>query len=143
MTKHDGTTGRPAHLLALPRTWSSHLTPERHDRSPYAQPQPVMRIAVAAATTTVCGYCRHTTPQQQAIAHVTTLATGQPVDPSWRMTLHFHPDRLVAGVPILQLLAHDSGIPVPVRDQDQQREPDRTPRRRPLAVAEPHLRRSL
>jgi hypothetical protein len=46
-------------------------------------------------------------PQERAIAHVTTLATGEPVDPSWRVTLHFHPDRLVAGVPILQLMARD------------------------------------
>ena len=44
---------------------------------------------------------------EQAIAHVTTLATGEPIDPSWRVTLHFHPDRLVAGVPILQLMARD------------------------------------
>src|SRR2546421_12074136 len=42
-----------------------------------------------------------------AIAHVASLATGQPVDPSWRVTLHFHPDRLMAGVPILDLMARD------------------------------------
>jgi hypothetical protein len=29
------------------------------------------------------------------------------VDPSLRVTLHFHPDRLVAGTPILELLARD------------------------------------
>jgi hypothetical protein len=45
--------------------------------------------------------------QGKAIAHVTTLATGQPADPSWRVTLHFHPDRLVAGTPILRLMADD------------------------------------
>jgi hypothetical protein len=44
---------------------------------------------------------------EQAIAHVTTLSAGDPADPSWRVTLHFHPDRLVAGVPILQAMAHD------------------------------------
>jgi hypothetical protein len=44
---------------------------------------------------------------ERAIAHVTTLATGEPVDPSWRVTLHFHPDRLVAGEPILRLMARD------------------------------------
>lgn len=43
----------------------------------------------------------------RAIAHVTTLATGEPVDPSWRVTLHFHPDRLLAGTPILRLMARD------------------------------------
>ena len=46
-------------------------------------------------------------PQQRAIAHVTSLATGEPVDPSLRVTLHFHPDRLVAGAPILELMARD------------------------------------
>jgi Protein of unknown function (DUF3626) len=46
-------------------------------------------------------------PQDTAIAHVTTLASGGPADPSWRLTLHFHPDRLTAGVPVLQLMARD------------------------------------
>jgi len=44
---------------------------------------------------------------KRAVAHVTTLATGEPVDPSWRVTLHFHPDRLLAGEPILRLMARD------------------------------------
>jgi hypothetical protein len=34
-------------------------------------------------------------------------------------------------------------IPVAVRDRHQQRGPDRAPRRRPLALGEPHLRRGL
>jgi hypothetical protein len=46
-------------------------------------------------------------PHERAIAHVTSLATGEPVDPSLRVTVHFHPDRLVAGVPILELMARD------------------------------------
>lgn len=46
-------------------------------------------------------------PHERAIAHVTTLATGEPADPSLRVTLHFHPDRLLAGVPILRLMARD------------------------------------
>jgi uncharacterized protein DUF3626 len=45
--------------------------------------------------------------RQRAIAHVASLASGEPVDPSVRVTLHFHPDRLVAGVPILDLMARD------------------------------------
>jgi len=45
--------------------------------------------------------------QERAIAHVVTLSTGDPVDPSWRVTLHFHPDRLLAGTPILRLMARD------------------------------------
>jgi hypothetical protein len=43
----------------------------------------------------------------RAIAHVTSLATGEPVDPFLRLTLHFHPDRLVAGMSILELMARD------------------------------------
>ncbi|WP_433174548.1 DUF3626 domain-containing protein [Actinoallomurus sp. CA-150999] len=46
-------------------------------------------------------------PGERAIAHVMSLAIGEPVDPSARVTLHFHPDRLVAGTPILDLLARD------------------------------------
>ena len=46
-------------------------------------------------------------PHERAIAHVAALSTGSPVDPSWRVTLHFHPDRLVAGEPILTLMARD------------------------------------
>jgi Protein of unknown function (DUF3626) len=46
-------------------------------------------------------------PHERAIAYVATLATGEPVDPSLRVTLHFHPDRLVAGTPILRLMARD------------------------------------
>jgi hypothetical protein len=34
-----------------------------------------------------------------------SLATDEPVDPAARVTLHFHPDRLVGGVPILELMA--------------------------------------
>jgi len=46
-------------------------------------------------------------PHERAITHVTTPATGEPVDPSWRVTLHFHPDRFLAGEPILRLMARD------------------------------------
>jgi len=46
-------------------------------------------------------------PRDRAIAHVATLATGGPADPSWRVTLHLHPDRLARGVPILRQLARD------------------------------------
>ena len=46
-------------------------------------------------------------PQERAIAHVAARATGEALDPSWRVTLHFHPDRLVAGLPILAAMARD------------------------------------
>ncbi|GAA1031156.1 MULTISPECIES: DUF3626 domain-containing protein [Amycolatopsis] len=46
-------------------------------------------------------------PWERAVAHVAALAAGGPADPSWRVTLHFHPDRLVNGVPILESMARD------------------------------------
>ncbi|MFD2469172.1 DUF3626 domain-containing protein [Amycolatopsis silviterrae] len=48
-----------------------------------------------------------TEPWERAVAHIAALATGGPADPSWRVTLHFHPDRLVDGVPILEKMARD------------------------------------
>jgi hypothetical protein len=46
-------------------------------------------------------------PDKRAIAHVAVLADGGPADPAWRVTLHFHPDRLAGGVPILRRMAAD------------------------------------
>jgi hypothetical protein len=43
----------------------------------------------------------------RALDHVAAMATGGPVDPALRVTLHFHPDRLVGGVPILDAMARD------------------------------------
>jgi len=40
-----------------------------------------------------------------AVAHVQRAARGSAVEPSLRVTLNFHPDRLHRGVPILQALA--------------------------------------
>jgi len=48
-----------------------------------------------------------TQPHERAIAHVAVLADGGPADPAWRVTLHFHPDRLAGGVPILRRMAGD------------------------------------
>ncbi|MET7536430.1 DUF3626 domain-containing protein [Streptomyces sp. NPDC005507] len=47
------------------------------------------------------------TPQERALRHVASVATGPPVDPSLRVTLNFHPDRLLRGRPILDALADD------------------------------------
>ncbi len=46
-------------------------------------------------------------PQERALAHLRTLAHGDPIDPALRVTLHFHPDRLVSGMPILAAMARD------------------------------------
>lgn len=46
-------------------------------------------------------------PHERALTYVASLATGGPVDATLRITLHFHPDRLVGGVPILELMARD------------------------------------
>jgi hypothetical protein len=48
-----------------------------------------------------------TQPDERAIAHVARLADGRPANPDWRVTLHFHPDRLAGGVPILRRMAAD------------------------------------
>jgi hypothetical protein len=44
---------------------------------------------------------------EQALEHVAGAANGDPADPSWRVTLHFHPDRVVDGVPVLERMARD------------------------------------
>ncbi len=46
-------------------------------------------------------------PYDQALGHVAAAAGGGPADPSWRVTLHFHPDRLVGGAPILSRMLQD------------------------------------
>jgi hypothetical protein len=46
-------------------------------------------------------------PQEQAIRHVASLSSGTPVDPTLRVTLSFHPDRVVHDRPILLALAED------------------------------------
>lgn len=47
------------------------------------------------------------TAQERALRHVAELASGPPVDPTLRVTLNFHPDRLLRGRPILDALAED------------------------------------
>ncbi|GAA2741222.1 DUF3626 domain-containing protein [Terrabacter aerolatus] len=44
---------------------------------------------------------------RRALAHVRALSSGPPLDPSLRVTLNFHPDRLVRGEPILAAMARD------------------------------------
>ncbi|MCX4851470.1 DUF3626 domain-containing protein [Streptomyces sp. NBC_00893] len=47
------------------------------------------------------------TPQAMALHHVAELASGPALDPALRVTLNFHPDRLLHGRPILDALAED------------------------------------
>ncbi|MER7841364.1 DUF3626 domain-containing protein [Streptomyces sp. NPDC096040] len=42
-----------------------------------------------------------------ALRHVAGLSSGPALDPGLRITLNFHPDRLSAGLPILEALARD------------------------------------
>jgi Protein of unknown function (DUF3626) len=70
------------------------------------RPRRAVRCAVAVGPSIVDTAAMKRS-QEQAIAHVTALATGEALDPSWRVTLHFHPDRLVAGLPILEVMARD------------------------------------
>ncbi|MBP2050193.1 hypothetical protein J2Z21_003129 [Streptomyces griseochromogenes] len=44
---------------------------------------------------------------RRAVNHVAAGASGPPLDPDARITLNFHPDRLSAGVPILDAPARD------------------------------------
>ncbi|MFC9132034.1 DUF3626 domain-containing protein [Streptomyces sp. NPDC057099] len=45
------------------------------------------------------------TAQERALGHMAGLSSGAPVDPTLRVTLNFHPDRLAYGKPILEALA--------------------------------------
>lgn len=45
--------------------------------------------------------------QRAAIAFVEGNARGGPIDPAWRVTVHFHPDRDHLGTPILDAIARD------------------------------------
>ncbi|MEU1200598.1 DUF3626 domain-containing protein [Streptomyces sp. NPDC005813] len=46
-------------------------------------------------------------PQERALRHVAARSSGPAVDPALRVTLNFHPDRLVGGVPVLAAMARD------------------------------------
>jgi hypothetical protein len=48
----------------------------------------------------------NTEPWQRALAHVAALSQGPPLG-EFDLTVHFHPDRLVGGVPLLRHLADD------------------------------------
>lgn len=66
----------------------------------------------------------------RAVAHVAERSVGDPVEPTLRVTLNFHPDRLAAnGDPVIEAMARNRGPPVSVRDRNQQRGADRPPRR--------------
>ena len=43
----------------------------------------------------------------RALAHIAARSTGQPVDPGWRVTLNFHPDRMFRGRPLLAVMVED------------------------------------
>ncbi|WP_029051461.1 DUF3626 domain-containing protein [Ralstonia sp. 25mfcol4.1] len=47
------------------------------------------------------------TPAARAWAYVAARSAGQPVDPGWRVTLNFHPDRMFRGRPLLAVMADD------------------------------------
>jgi hypothetical protein len=49
-----------------------------------------------------------TTAARRAIAHVRSLSVGQPLEPTLRVTLNFHPDREIDGTSMLEQVA-DSG----------------------------------
>ncbi|MFJ7206554.1 DUF3626 domain-containing protein [Streptomyces sp. NPDC098789] len=49
------------------------------------------------------------TARERALRHVSDLASGPATDPTLRVTLNFHPDRLLRGEPILDAMAEDGG----------------------------------
>lgn len=49
------------------------------------------------------------TSQQRALAHVAALASGPAADPDLRVTLNFHPDRLLDDTPLLETMA-ETGV---------------------------------
>ncbi|MGW6286747.1 hypothetical protein [Streptomyces sp. NPDC055107] len=53
-----------------------------------------------------------TSSRTRALEHVTSLSFGAPLDAGACVTLNFHPDRAVAGRPILERLRED-GLYVP------------------------------
>lgn len=50
---------------------------------------------------------RRTDRVSRALSHVATRSTGPPMDRTLPVTVNFHPDRLVGGVPLLRRLADD------------------------------------
>jgi hypothetical protein len=46
-------------------------------------------------------------PQARALAYVAERSAGDPIDPTLRVTVNFHPDRLHDGLPILRQLGSD------------------------------------
>ena len=46
-------------------------------------------------------------PVRRAIAHVTASATGDALDPTVPVTLHFHPDLLMGDATTLEAIAHE------------------------------------
>jgi hypothetical protein len=47
--------------------------------------------------------------QLRALARVSAFASGAPLDRALRISVHFHPDRLFAGEPLLVVMARDGG----------------------------------
>lgn len=46
-------------------------------------------------------------PARAALRHVAALSAGPAVDSAVRITLNFHPDRLIGGLPLLEALLRD------------------------------------
>jgi hypothetical protein len=68
-------------------------------------------------------------PQEQALCHVASLSSGAPVDPTLRVTLNFHPDRLIQGRPILLAFTEGGLYHSQFVTGTSKRRPDRSHRR--------------
>jgi len=83
------------------------------------------------------------TPQERAMRHVASLCSGPPVDPDLQVTLNFHPDRMVGDRPILVALAEDGAYHSQYVTGTSNGGAHGPPRRRPMAMGEPDLRRRV
>ena len=66
-----------------------------------------MRQAAGLGNTVRMSPAAFPTAQERALGRVAARASGPPVDPALRVTLNFHPDRLLHGTPVLDALAED------------------------------------
>ena len=140
----------------------SSVTPQRSSTSPYwSIPQHsgpnvarvfskrAAKVGVARFHSADRAFCRVVDTavmpgaQERAIAHLASLAAGGPARPIVAGHAAFSP-RPAHGQECQSWSGwRGQGLPVAVRDRDQQWRPDRTSWRRPLAVGKPDLRRRL
>ncbi|GHI83077.1 hypothetical protein Sxan_04410 [Streptomyces xanthophaeus] len=64
-----------------------------------------MHWSIRVGNTVLMSSAASRTAQARALRHVAERASGPPLDPALRVTLNFHPDRLLHGKPILDCMS--------------------------------------